>query len=93
MVDLSFDWDEENVSHLARHKVKPSEAVEFFSNDPEVRGHEVIDGEDRWTSVGTTNAMRVLIMVFTMRGNKIRPITGWDADSKTKARFFGGRET
>ena len=91
--DLSFDWDARNVAHLARHRIKPSEVEEFFHNDPAIRGHEVVDGEDRWTAAGATNALRVLVVVFTMRDEKIRPITGWAADHRTKKGYFMERGT
>ncbi|MGO9255518.1 MAG: BrnT family toxin [Bryobacteraceae bacterium] len=91
--DVSFDWDDENISHLARHRIKPSEVEEVFHNSPAIRGHEVVNGEDRWTSVGATESLRVLVLVFTVRGEKIRPITGWDADGRTKKEYFSERGT
>lgn len=90
---VSFDWDEENVSHLALHRITPSEVEELFRNDPAIRGHQVVDGEDRWTSVGATKSLRVLVVVFTVRDEKIRPITGWDADRRTKKEYFSERGT
>jgi len=86
--DISFDWDDRNISHLARHRIKPSEVEEFFCNDPIIRGHEVVDGENRWTAAGATNALRVLVVVFTLRGENIRPIAGWTADRRTKKEYF-----
>jgi uncharacterized DUF497 family protein len=61
---------------------------EFFNNDPAIRSHEVVDGEDRWTAVGATSALRVLVVVFTLRGERIRSITGWNADRWTKKEYF-----
>jgi uncharacterized DUF497 family protein len=52
-----------------------------------------VDGEDRWTAAGATNALRVLVVVFTMRGENIRPITGWAADRRTKKDYFMERGT
>ena len=91
--DVSFDWDDENVSHLARHRIKPSEVEQLFTNDPAIRAHEVVDDEDRWTSVGVTQSLRVLVIVFTVRREIIRPITGWDADRSTKKQYFSERGT
>jgi len=34
------------------------------------------NGEDRWTSAGATNSLRVLVVVFTVRREKLRAITG-----------------
>ena len=89
--DVRFDWDDENISHLARHRIEPSEVEELFRNGPAFRGHDVVDGEDRWTAVGTTLTLRVLVLVFTVRNERIRAITGWDADRRTKKEYFTER--
>jgi uncharacterized protein len=86
--DLSFQWDEENISHLARHRIVPSEVEECFWNDPVLQDYQAADGEDRWTALGATNSMRVLVLVFTVREGKIRPITGWNADKKTTKKYY-----
>jgi uncharacterized DUF497 family protein len=39
------------------------------------------------------NALRVLLVVFTVRDNRIRLIAGWDADRRTKKEHFSGRGT
>jgi uncharacterized protein len=90
---VSFDSGEENISHLAQHRITPSEVEELFSNDPAIRGHEVVDGEDRWTAAGATRSQRVLVVVFTVRDEKVRPITGWDADRRTRQEYFSERGT
>jgi len=39
--------------------------------------------EQRWVAVGATRAGRILSIVFAVRGEAIRPITGWVADKET----------
>jgi uncharacterized DUF497 family protein len=39
----------------------------------------VVDGEERWTSVGHTNEMRISVIARTMRGEAIRPVTAFEA--------------
>jgi uncharacterized DUF497 family protein len=58
-----------------------------------MKDHDVADGEDRWTAVGATLSLRVLILIFTVPNDKIRVITGWDADKGTKKQYFMERET
>ena len=90
---MEFDWDVANTGHLAKHRVEPAEAEQVFENAPLIRGHEIVDGEDRWTAVGITERLRVLVIVFSMRDELIRPITGWDADRQTKREFFAAKGT
>ena len=89
--EILFDWDEYNATHLARHGIERSEVEEFFWADPSIRDHEVVDGEDRWTSVGATSSLRILVLVFTVRHKKIRAITGWDADWRTRKEYMAER--
>lgn len=86
--DCAMEWDAGNILHVARHRVTPSEVEEVFRNQPSVRGHDRVDSEDRWTAVGATNSLRVLVVVFTMRGEKIRPVTAWNADRRAKKEYF-----
>jgi uncharacterized DUF497 family protein len=88
-----FDWDDANASHLARHRIEPSEVEELFGNYPAIRAYEVVEGEDRWTAVGATASLRVLVVIFTMRDDRIRAVTGWEADRRTKKQYFSGRGT
>ncbi len=52
---------------------------------------EVLDGEERFTSVGHTNELRVLVMAWTMRGDAIRPITAFDASVRLAKRYLAER--
>ena len=86
--DLAFEWDAENVSHIARHNIEPIEAEECFHNDPLMKGYEMVNGEDRWTAVGATFSLRILVLIFTVRDDRIRVITGWNADKLTTRDYF-----
>jgi uncharacterized DUF497 family protein len=72
---LVFDWDEENRSHIARHDVTPEEVEQVFENDPFDVEFEIVKGEERWTALGHTGRWRILMVVWTQRGDAIRPVT------------------
>jgi len=44
--------------------------------------------EQRWVAVGATRTGRVLNIVFALRGEAIRPITGWTADKETATLYL-----
>ena len=86
--ELKFEWDAANVTHIARHKVTPKEAEEALLNDPFDLGYEIVDGEERWTSVGHTDNRRVLLLVWTLRGEDVvRVVTAREAE-KTSRRTY-----
>ena len=88
---LSFDWDDANVGHVAGHSVTPEEVEQVFANDPMDLDADVVDGEERYTGVGHTKRLRVLVLVWTMRGDATRPITAFDASERLAARYLTER--
>jgi hypothetical protein len=86
--DLRFAWDAANVSHIARHQVTPEEAEQALLNAPFDLGYEIRRGEERWTSIGHTDKFRILVLVWTLRGeDSVRVITAREA-GKTARRIY-----
>jgi uncharacterized DUF497 family protein len=82
---VGFDWDEANTAHIARHGVRPEEAL----TDPRrlvlrIRSQR---GEERWAALGATEAGRILFAVFTRRRGRVRAITARDATPEEKRRY------
>jgi hypothetical protein len=69
---VRFDWDRGNIEHIARHAIIPAEAEEVVRNEPIDLRFENRDSEERIAQVGETHAGRVLVVVTTMRGDKVR---------------------
>ncbi len=82
-----FDWDEANREHIGRHGVTPEEAEQVLASNPleiESREHQ---GELRTVCLGRTEAGRALLVVYTMRNEKIRIITAYPV-SRKKRRLY-----
>lgn len=78
-----FDWDEQNEGHLGRHGISRSDAEDVLSGSHDIVEYQMEENEERWVAVGATRTSRILVIVFAVRGEAIRPITGWPADKKT----------
>jgi len=78
-----FDWDKENVEHIARHEVLPEEVERAFANDPITLAVQIRGGEERFLCAGLTDAGRAIQFVYTVRSGRIRIIT---AHTSRKAR-------
>jgi uncharacterized DUF497 family protein len=74
-----FDWDEHNIRHVAEHDVTPEEAEQVLLNDPAYAGLQDHDGEERLVEVGVTDALRILVVITTFRGELIRVVTAYPA--------------
>ena len=74
---MEFIWDAENTKHLARHKITPKEAEEAIQLEPltqEIQEHSI---EDRVLCFGRTAKGRLLTIIYTVRGEAIRVVTGY----------------
>jgi uncharacterized DUF497 family protein len=45
--------------------------------------YQIEGNEQRWVAVGATRDGRIWDIVFAVRGEAMRPITGWTADKET----------
>jgi uncharacterized DUF497 family protein len=87
MQSLEFDWDDDNIGHLALRGIKPENAEQVILNRPLDLSTELRSGEERVAQVGETDEGRILIVISTMRGGKIRVVTAWPANERLR-RYF-----
>ena len=83
-----FNWDESNSQkNWILHKVSRSECEQIFFNEPLV----IVDdekhsqSEKRWYLLGQTDSVRLLFIVFTLRGELIRVISARDMHKKERS--------
>ena len=79
---MTFDWDEANRSHIARHGVTPADCEEAIAAVIEIVPG--IDSEEaRWKTTGIAKGRR-LEVVWTIRRNQYRVVTAYWKGSKRK---------
>jgi uncharacterized DUF497 family protein len=83
-----FDWDFENITHVARHGVSPEETESVLSNAPMFLRYDEQHGEPRFIEVGPTSTGRMLEVVTTPRGSRLRVVTAYDADRESVRQYF-----
>jgi uncharacterized DUF497 family protein len=83
-----FDWDADNLTHLAEHDVSPDEFEQVVENNPIDLDYQVVDGEDRMLQVGITNAAKILTILSTVRASRIRPITAFPSTKRQIQAYF-----
>ncbi len=88
MDDELFDWDDANILHIAEHDVMPEEAEEVILGEPVELGFEVVDCEDRWPYISETSQGRVLRVVMTLRGERVRVVTAFEPPNASKAIYL-----
>jgi uncharacterized DUF497 family protein len=84
---IEFDWDAVNTKHLAAHKVTAREFESVLRNSPLDLAYEVVNGEERYRSVGVTDSGRLLVAIWTLRSGKVRAVTAFPAGAAYKKLF------
>ncbi|KAA6461198.1 BrnT family toxin [Acidobacteria bacterium AB60] len=93
MDNSNFDWDDANILHLAEHQVSPEEAEEVVLGDPmELQFAKSAQGEDRWEYLGETVPGRFLLVVISMRGEKVRVVTAYEPIRRLKLIYLRFRQ-
>jgi uncharacterized DUF497 family protein len=83
-----FNWDRQNERHLGNHGITRLYAEDVLLGNHILMEFQAEESEERWVAVGLTRSGRILNIVFTLRGEAIRPITGWLADRETAASYL-----
>lgn len=92
-IDLSklegFDWDKGNLEHIKKHNVKANDCEEGFLNKPFILSEDETHSqtEERFRVYAQTNKSKFLMMIFTIRNNKIRVITARNQNKKERKEF------
>ena len=85
---MEFDWDADNLKHIARHSVTPEEAEQAVLIEPleaDVQPHEK---EERVLCFGRAKSGRLLTVLYTERRGKIRVITVYDMTKQQQQVYF-----
>lgn len=81
---LEFHWDKGNIDKNKKHNVENNEVEEPFFDRKRVIFKDILhsEKEDRFILIGKTKKKRLLYMVFTMRGKKVRIISSRDVNKR-----------
>ena len=93
---VGFDWDEGNAEkNWHKHGVRNSECEEVFLRTPRFPSGGIPDerGEERFTALGRTALGRLLSIVFTFRGDRIRVISARDMSRPERREYLKHEET
>jgi uncharacterized DUF497 family protein len=88
---IVFVWDSANISHIRRHRVTQQEVEQVLRNSPFDVEYQDVEGEPRWVSLGHTEALRVLVVVWTLRGDAVRIATAYPAGPNVRSAYLDRR--
>jgi len=91
---VRFAWDPEKAAaNLRAHGVTFAEAVTVFEDVFALTGDDAArSDEDRFVTLGLSDAAKLLVVVYTYREpDTIRIISAWEADKREEERYGKGR--
>lgn len=81
---VEFQWDKGNIGKNKKHLVEDLECEQVFFDKQKITFKDTVHSqkEKRFRIIGKTKKRRLLFVVFTIRGKKIRIISGRDTNKK-----------
>ena len=86
-----FDWDRNNLDKIRAHRIRREETEQALLNDPIPIYEQDVEGERRFVYYGETNAGRLLAVIVTERGERIRVVTAYDLDAGQRRDYLKRR--
>ena len=88
---MSYQWDPNKAaSNLFKHGVDFADAVAVFSDELAVTIEDERFDEERFIAIGIDALGRVLVVVFTWRGDEIRLISAREANRSERQQYMEG---
>ena len=83
-----FEWDAASVEHIARHGPRPADVERALAGEPGTLSEGVTQaGKRRWVSVGRSAGGRLLVVVWTVRGRRVRIVTAYPASRRQQVAY------
>jgi uncharacterized protein len=90
---MEFEWDDaKSEANERKHGVSFAEAMTVFGDPLALTGYDPghSDDEDRYITMGTSIAGRLLIVSHTDRGDKVRLISAREASRRERRDYEDG---
>jgi uncharacterized DUF497 family protein len=88
---MTYQWDNDKATaNLRKHGIDFADAVSVFSDDLAITIPDERFDEERFITVGMDAFSRVLVVVYTWRGNEIRLISARKATRRERKQYEEG---
>ncbi len=88
---MAYQWDKnKSARNLRKHGIDFADAVSVFSDDLAITIPDERFDEERFITVGLDALGRVLVVVYTWRGQKIRLISARPATRQERRQYEEG---
>ncbi len=86
---MDYQWDDNKAkANLKKHKVDFADAVTVFSDDLAITIEDADPDEERFVTIGIDALGRILVVVYTWRGESIRLISARKATKDERREYY-----
>jgi uncharacterized DUF497 family protein len=87
---MNYQWDPDKArANVRKHKIEFADAVAVFADEMAVTIEDERPEEDRFVTIGMDTLGRILVVVFTWRGDDIRIISARKATPNERRQCEG----
>lgn len=88
---MSVEWDPAKAkANWVKHGVMFSDAVTVLDDPNALTMKDERSPEERWVAIGADDIGRILVVVFTWRGEALRLISARRATSRERSQYLEG---
>lgn len=85
---MDYQWDREKaIANLEKHGVDFADAVAVFEDDAALTLSDTDPDEERFITIGLDALARILVVVYTWRGDDIRLISARKATPRERKEY------
>jgi len=85
---VEYEWDSRKAeANLRKHKVDFADAISVFSDDMALTIPDDAGAEARFVTLGSDAFGRVLVVIYTWRGDRIRVISARRATAREREQY------
>lgn len=85
---MLYQWDEDKaIANLRKHDIDFADAISIFSDELAITLTDERFDEERFITIGMDSFGRVLVVVYTWRGNEIRLISARKATQSERRQY------
>lgn len=85
---MGYEWDPRKArSNLGKHGIDFADAVMVFEDDAAITVDDDSSDEERFVTMGADQLGRVLVVVYTWRGDRIRIISARKATEPERKQY------
>jgi uncharacterized protein len=87
---IEYEWDKNKArTNLSKHDVDFADAVGVLEDHEALTFSEEYEDEERFITIGIDSLARILVVVYTWRGERIRIISARKATPRERKQYEG----